>query len=318
MIPQISEIESVECIGEFEDEYVYDIEMSEDTEHTFFANDMLVHNSVYLTINEILRLENIQLTDGKKSVTPEAKKLIEEIESVLNNEITEWAKKTLYTIDPRFVFKREVIADRGVFLIKKRYILHVIDDEGVAVDKFKYTGVEVARSTTPKKVKSLIKAVTEKAIMTGDIRSANAEYADVFDQFSKMEPDDIAIRSSVNNLDQYASDIDIYSFKKGTPSHVKAAIAYNMLLVQHKLDKELEPIASGSKAKKLYCKPNKYKLDAIAYQTALPKEFGIEPDYEKMFDKLITSPIQKIYESLSWHLPPIGKEVQTDMFELFG
>ena len=41
------DIESCEQIGEFEDEWVYDIEMNDDT-HTFIANDMLVHNSVFV------------------------------------------------------------------------------------------------------------------------------------------------------------------------------------------------------------------------------------------------------------------------------
>lgn len=47
------EIESVECIGEFENEYVYDIEMDDNT-HTFIANDILVHNSVYSQLDEII------------------------------------------------------------------------------------------------------------------------------------------------------------------------------------------------------------------------------------------------------------------------
>lgn len=38
------EIESLECIGEFKDEYVYDLEM-EDESHTFIANDILIHNT---------------------------------------------------------------------------------------------------------------------------------------------------------------------------------------------------------------------------------------------------------------------------------
>jgi hypothetical protein len=41
------DIEFCEQIGEFEDEWVYDIEMNDDT-HTFIANDMLVHNSVFV------------------------------------------------------------------------------------------------------------------------------------------------------------------------------------------------------------------------------------------------------------------------------
>ena len=70
------EIESIECIGEFEDEYVYDIEMADDT-HTFVANDILVHNSVYSQLDEVISTTdwcldkenwkvNIKYKDGKE------------------------------------------------------------------------------------------------------------------------------------------------------------------------------------------------------------------------------------------------------------
>ena len=47
------EIESCELIGNFNDEYVYDIEVDDDT-HTFIANDMLVHNSLFVSFNPII------------------------------------------------------------------------------------------------------------------------------------------------------------------------------------------------------------------------------------------------------------------------
>lgn len=47
------DIKNVECIGDFEDEYVYDIEIDDDT-HTFIANDILVHNSVYSQLDEVI------------------------------------------------------------------------------------------------------------------------------------------------------------------------------------------------------------------------------------------------------------------------
>lgn len=50
---QFEDIESIECIGEFENEYVYDIEMDDNT-HTFIGNDILVHNSVYSQFKEII------------------------------------------------------------------------------------------------------------------------------------------------------------------------------------------------------------------------------------------------------------------------
>ena len=47
------DIESCEQIGKFEDEWVYDIEMDDDT-HTFIANDMLVHNSVFVGFEPVI------------------------------------------------------------------------------------------------------------------------------------------------------------------------------------------------------------------------------------------------------------------------
>ena len=44
----IEEIESIEQLNDFNNEEVYDIEVADDS-HTFIANDILVHNSVYST-----------------------------------------------------------------------------------------------------------------------------------------------------------------------------------------------------------------------------------------------------------------------------
>ena len=51
---KFEEIESVECIGEWENEYVYDLEMYDET-HTFIANDILVHNSCYVCFDEVVQ-----------------------------------------------------------------------------------------------------------------------------------------------------------------------------------------------------------------------------------------------------------------------
>ena len=66
--------------------------------------------------------------------------LVQDIEDDLNVHIEKWARDTLLTTDPRFVFKRESICDKGIFLQKKRYVLHKLDDEGVVCNKFKFVG----------------------------------------------------------------------------------------------------------------------------------------------------------------------------------
>ena len=47
------DIEYCEMIGEFEDEYVYDIEVDDDT-HTFIGNNILVHNSLYISFTPVI------------------------------------------------------------------------------------------------------------------------------------------------------------------------------------------------------------------------------------------------------------------------
>jgi DNA polymerase elongation subunit (family B) len=315
--PLIVDIASVEHVGEFDNEYVYDIEMDDDTEHTFFANDILVHNSVYVSIDPILQKQNIPLTiDGK--VNEKVHKIVDELDKVVNTEILEWARKELFSIDPRYVFKREVISDVGIFLQKKRYILHVLDEEGVAVDKFKYTGIELVRSTTPKKVKKFIEKIIQTALLTQNSKQTNEVYRQGYTEFLNLDPNEIAVRTSINNLEKYAEGASLYKFQNKTPSHVKGAIAYNILIKELKVDDKYELIQAGQKVKKLYCAKNKYGLDAITYVSELPQEFNIKIDWDKMFSKLVTQPTERLYEAIGWSLPAIGKEVQTDLFDMFG
>jgi len=274
-------------------------------------------DSVYVSINSVLEKLNIPLVvDGK--INKEVHKIVNTLDEYVNSEILNWARKELFSIDPRYVFKREVISDVGLFLQKKRYILHVLDDEGVSVDKFKYTGIELVRSTTPKKVKKFIENIIKTSLLTQDVKQSNEVYRTSYAEFLQLDPNDIAARTSINNLERYAEGASLYKYKKGTPSHVKGAIAYNILIKELKIEDKFELIQSAQKVKKLYCAKNKYGLDAISYVSSLPEEFGIKIDWDKMFTKLVTQPTERLYEAIGWSLPGIGKEVQTDLFEMFG
>lgn len=48
------EVESCELVGNFSDEYVYDVEVDDDT-HTFIANDILVHNSLFVSFEPAIK-----------------------------------------------------------------------------------------------------------------------------------------------------------------------------------------------------------------------------------------------------------------------
>jgi DNA polymerase elongation subunit (family B) len=274
-------------------------------------------DSVYISIQPILDKLGVQLVENN-CVNPVVYDIVNKMDEHVNKQILEWAKTELFSTDPRFVFKREAIADVGVFLQKKRYVLHLLDNKGIPMDKFKYTGVELVRSTTPKKVKKFIEKIYQTALLTQNSKKSNDVYRESYDEFQKLDPNEVAARTSINNLEKYAEGASLYKFNNATPSHVKGAIAYNILIKELKIDDKFEEIQAGQKVKKLYCAKNKYGLDAITYTSTLPEEFGIKVDWDKMFSKLVTQPIERLYEAIGWSLPEIGKEVQTDLFEMFG
>jgi len=129
------------------------------TDDDLKKNDPIIYNdtdSSYVTISPLLKHMNIPLFIEAHSpatknivVKSEVYDLVQDIEDYLNKHIETWARNTLNTISPRFVFKRESICDKGLFLQKKRYVLHKLDDEGDPCNTFKYTGVEVVRTTMP-------------------------------------------------------------------------------------------------------------------------------------------------------------------------
>ena len=48
-----------------EDGYVYDLEVGDDS-HTFFANGILVHNSIYVRMDNILKLLSKEYGDNSR------------------------------------------------------------------------------------------------------------------------------------------------------------------------------------------------------------------------------------------------------------
>ena len=63
-------------------------------------------------------------------------------------------------MNQKMVMSREVIADKGIWTAKKRYILNVYDSEGVryAEPQLKIMGIEAVKSSTPAPCRVKIKA----------------------------------------------------------------------------------------------------------------------------------------------------------------
>jgi DNA polymerase elongation subunit (family B) len=247
--------------------------------------------------------------------------LCEDVENYINIKITEWAKNHLKSTDPRFVFKRETICDKGIFIGKKYYVLHILDDEGVKVDKFKYRGVDVVKTTMPKKVKPYVKKVIEHMIMTQSLKDTNNLFNEAYEEFKKLPIHDISKISGMNNYSKYSSRCDGMNTVKGMPSHLKAAYFHDLIMEKNNLASKYDKFKTGDKVRIVYVKkPNKYNIDVIGFKDTFPEEFNniFQVDYEKMFSKIFHSAIERFYDAVGWNLRKPSENLEVEIEDLFG
>lgn len=285
--------------------------------------DPVIYNdtdSSYISIERLMKQDGKLFHENSK-ITPEAYEHAQSVEDHLNQEITKWSEKILNSKDSRFVFKRECMSDVGVFLQKKRYVLRVLDDEGIPMNKFKYTGVEVVRSTIPAPIKPYIKKIIETMLDSETRSTTNDVFLQAYDTFKELGVEDYSFVMGISDYEKYSSKCNGFVTCKGMPIHVKAAYHYNQLIDKLDLAGEHEKIETGDKVRYFYVtQPNKYGINAIAYKYYFPKQFQqiFEPDKEKMFEKIIYSIIERFYEAVKWRLSKPSAQVQTDLFELLG
>lgn len=287
-------------------------------------NGCVIYNdtdSSYISIKSIIDNTDIEFKSPDGKLTAAVHTEVQNIEDYLNKHIKIWGSKNLNSKDCRFVFKREVIADVGVFLQKKRYVMHILDDEGIEMDKYKYTGVEVVRSTMPAAIKPYVKNIIETMLSTQDITKTNNVLNEAYKTFKSLPVEDIAFVSGIKNYEKYAAECDGFKTGKGMPGHAKAAYYHNILLKKFNIENEYESIGSGDKVRYFYVeKPNAYNIGNVAYKYYYPDQFKevFHIDYEKMFEKIIFSAIERFYENVNWSVQKPGSLTQTNLFDLLS
>jgi DNA polymerase elongation subunit (family B) len=199
----------------------------------------------------------------------------------------------LHSPEKRIEFKRETLCTEGVFLAKKRYILHVRNDEGVFVDKFKYTGVEVKKSEHTKEIKSFLKHIIESSMRDSwDGRRYKKEITKVWEQFEQYSFEEIGFFKGYNSSREIAGFLKA---EKGTGAHTRAVLIHNQLLDDMNIRSQYDPIVLGEKIRFLYVEPNNpYRIDVVAWKEgSLPEEFKelFDIDYPRMFDKAVMGPL---------------------------
>jgi hypothetical protein len=199
---------------------------------------------------------------------------------------------------------REVIADKGIWTAKKRYILNVYDSEGVrfAEPELKIMGIEAVKSSTPEPCRDKIKEAL-RVIINEDEQALNTFIQSFRKEFMKMDPERIAFPRSCNGLKKWGDRSSVY--KKGTPMHIKGSLMYNYLLNKEKVTHKYPLIQEGEKIKFIQLRtPNKIQTNVISFMGQLPREFNLIDmvDYDIMFLKSFVEPMTFILDQIGWQV----------------
>nr|DAT07172.1 MAG TPA: DNA polymerase [Caudoviricetes sp.] len=280
-------------------------------------------DSGYLSFQEIFDAQGINLTESDGvTITKQAYDKVAEYGEYLNSHIKQWAQDVLYSVDPRLKFSREVIADKAMFLRKKRYMIHVLDNEGNTHPKFKCAGLEIKRTNMPADVKVYATKLLENMCVTRDINSTNDILVETYDYIKTLNEEQVAEVSNINGYEKYSSQCSGLQTVKGMPRHVKSAYLYNYLIKQLGLTSKYQQIKDGDKIRVLAVDPkqNKYKISAIAFIGKYPQEFKdiFKIDYEYMFDKHIYGFVERYYEDCGWVARKPGCMIKQSLFDLFN
>ena len=233
---------------------------------------------------------------------------------------------------PRMEMGREVIADRGIWTAKKRYILNVHNNEGVqyAEPKLKMMGIEAIKSSTPEVVRDKFKEIF-KVIITSTEAETRRYINDFKAKFKSLPPEAVAFPRGVSDISKFSHKKNIYCNSnnskqwtsgsqtatiKTTPIHVRGALLYNHHVKDKALDKKYIMIQNGEKIKFTYMKlPNPIRENVISFPDYLPEELNLHKyvDYEMQFEKTFIEPLNPILEAVGWSV----KDVQT-LEDFFG
>ena len=260
-------------------------------------------DSVYLRLGNLVKKVLPNETDRDKIIDFLNKSCEKVIQPFIDKKYDELSKKMNAFVN-RMQMEREVIADKGIWTAKKRYMLNVWDSEGVRYSEpqMKIMGIETTRSSTPHVVREKLKKAI--SIILREDNDTLVKFIEEFkEEFMKLPPEEVSFPRGCNGLMKYMDEKNVYS--KGTPIAVKGSLIYNDLLAKHDLQRKYKKILEGDKIRFLYLKqPNPLREKVLSFPVELPKEFGLHSyfDYELQFEKSFIDPLNSIVEKIGWRM----------------
>ncbi len=347
---KFDEIESCECIGEFKDEYVYDIEMNDNT-HTFIANDILVHNSLYMTYGKLL--DTIQ---GAENMTDREK--LDVVVGINEKFLNEHNRKFMEDYyNSRHVksihnFELETVSKKSIHLnVKKRYAQILLWKDGKYFDEdslpLKVKGLEMIKSSYPKFDRNALKRVV-RAILESDTQENLWDKINILVQQEKLAHreaplEDVCAACGVNGYTKYIIDESEYKHTRGShaqlldnngtilytaphcPVQVRALAIYNTVREAGNL--KGDPIYGG-KVKTYIFKPKDIRVAkgtdpyVFAFQSGSYPKWAADYapiDRDAMFQKYFLDPLNRICkDSMGFKPFLLDGSKNINLFDLMG
>jgi len=271
-------------------------------------------DSLYVCLDELVKrsgLEDAPTDKVIKFMDTVCDGKIQEVIDTCYNELANYVN----AFEQKMVMKREVLADVGIWVAKKHYILNVHNSEGVQYDepKLKIMGIEAVKSSTPEPCRKALSAAF-KLIVNGTEEDVLDFIEEFRLQFKELEVEDVAFPRSVKGLAKYYDSTTIY--KKATPIHVRGSLIYNKLLKNKKMAKKYPYIQEGEKIKYVYLtEPNPTGGNVIAMLSTLPREFDLDQyvNHELQFEKSFLEPLKGILDVIGWK-----HERKPDLMDFFS
>jgi len=205
---------------------------------------------------------------------------------------------------------REMVADRSLFITKKRYAVNIIDLEGKRLDvggkigKTKATGLDLKRSDTPKVIQEFLLEILNK-ILSGAQRDDVIEHIRKFKyEFMERPGWEKGSPKRVNNLTKYGA-AEAAQGRANMPGHVRAALNWNNMRRMNGDNYSMQ-IVDGMKTIVCKLKSNALGWTSIGYPTdeqRLPAWFTELPfDNSLMEATVVDQKIDNLLGVLEWDL----------------
>ena len=319
---QIEEIESIEQLDNFDNEYVYDIEV-EDKSHTFIANNILVHNSVYTTYGTLFKCMKPEYQEKYKDPKSKIDWILNFNKKFVDKQNNKWCEDIYNPRHGKNVheFELETVSYSQICIKKKKYLKGYAFVKGKFYDKPKVsgTGIELVKSTTPKLCREILTDLMN-SLMFEYNEDHKSDYITKFNQkiqayrkqFYEADIEDISQSIGIGDYNKYViDDKDSLILGKQCPVSVQSIARYNYLA---HLNGQDNLIQHSGKIKYYNIRINTKNIGYFGYPAGELPLWAPPIDRITQWQKTVIDPINRFLEVMNIPKVDAGNATQLSLF----